>query len=253
MPHSQGFSAWTRHVVTITLQAVSDFGADLRIWAVPITVLVVIGAVGGATIGWRAALLPSILAITAATILLLLNHERVRTWQAVRQDARRHTARLLRRPEANGHRVLYERTLPGGEDGLEHLVVGPSGVYALTSRNFARQVPVRTMHKDLFHGPQSQRRLLDHAAGNAREVAESLSNALRQHVPVTPVLVIHGALVPWKVLTIRGVAVLSGKRLGRYFRGRRRLSTVEVERIAATAEGSLPPQGDQGQPAAARR
>lgn len=235
------------------LHSVSDIGTDIRIWAIPITVLVVIGAVVGATIGWGAALVPATLAAGAAAVLSLLNHTGVRGWHARRQDARRRTAWLLRRPAATGHRVLAGLALPSDGAALEHLVVGPSGVYALTSRNFARQIPVRTMHRDLFHGPQSQRDLLDHAASNAREAAASLSEILRQRVHVTPAVVIHGAHVPWKVLDIRGVDVLSGKRLARYLRGRRRLSTVEIERIVGAAEQAFATRASQRQPANARR
>lgn len=225
-------------------------GADLRFWAIPLTVLVVIGAVAGATIGWQAGLLPVAVAAGGLAVLLLLNHGKVRAWQAEQQDGRRRTARLLRRPAGTGYRVFRERAIPGEAAGeLEHLVVGPTGVYLLVSRTFPRRIPIRARHKDLFHGPQSQRALLDRAAGQAREAADSLGAALRQRVDVTPALVIHGPDVPWKVLTIRGVAVFSGKRLARYLRGRRRLSTVEIERIAGVVDRVFPPRDDaQRQP-----
>lgn len=215
----------------------------MRIWAFPIAALFVVGVVAWATVGWPVAFVPFLLAISGAGLLIALNHGRVQGWWEGQLDAERRTARLLEVLQGKGHRVLHPRALPGSQTPLDHLVVGPSGIFAVTSRRFQRQIPMRTMYKELYHGPESQRDLLDRASRQAGQAARAISDALGRQVVVTPAVVIHGPHVPWKVLTIRGVDVLSSKRLRRYIAGhRRQLGAVEIERVTAAAEEAFPEQ-----------
>lgn len=219
----------------------SDIGAEMRIWAFPIAALFVVGVVAWATLGWSVAFIPFLLASCAAGLLIALNHGRVQGWWEGQLDAERRTTQLLQVLHGRGHRVLHGRTLPGSQTPLDHLVVGPSGIFAVTSRRFHRQIPMRTMYKELYHGPESQRDILERASRQAGHAAAIIGDTLGRHVDVTPTVVIHGPHVPWKVLSIRGVDVLSSKRLRRYIAGhRRRLGAVEIERVTAAAEGAFP-------------
>lgn len=166
--------------------------------------------------------------------------------------AEQRTARLLRRLDDSEHRVLHRRNVPDTGVGVDHLVIGPSGVYAVGSRKWHSKIPVRVIGQDLFHGPFSQQPTLDAATRGAERVARLLSGELGQRVNVVPAVVVHGPDIPWKVLKVRGVDVLSARRLCRYIRdggGRSasvhdggRLSAVEVERISALARRLLPPR-----------
>ena len=230
----------------------SDIGAEIRVWVIPIAALVICGIVAWATIGWRVGAVPLLLAILAAALLYVLNHRGVLAWHEERVDPERRTARLLRGLERRGHRVVHARTLPGSDTGLDHIIVGPGGVRTLTSKRFRRQIPMRTMQQDLFHGPQSQRQLLERAAHQAERAAGVIGDRLGHRVSVTPAIVIHGPPVPWKVLRIRGVDVLSGKRLRRYIGVRaRQLSTVEVHRVASAIEEAIPPRSEAADAAVA--
>lgn len=233
----------------------SDIGAEVRIWAFPIAALVIVGAVTWATIGWQVAVLPLVLAAIAVGVLATLNHTRVQAWHDEQLDAQRQTARRLRGLRSAGYAVLRFRTLSSGDDAategagggtdVDHLVVGPSGVFALTSRRYGRKVPMRAMGHDLLHGPTSQRHVLDQARRGADQVARVIRHSLRQDITVAATVIVHGPDVPWKVLTIRDVNVLSVRRLHRYItRRQRQLSPVEMERVTAAVETAFPASRD---------
>lgn len=222
----------------------SDFGYDLPVWAIPVvTVLVIIGAVSGVTLGWMVGSVPIVVVVVAVATWAVLRHPRVRALREARQDATRMTAQTLRPLQERGHRVLDAHTcaMPSGAGELDHLVIGPSGIYAVASRNWPRRVPLRTRGPDLYRGPESQRKLLRETARGAERTGQVLSERLGRPLTVTPILAIYGSHVPWKALVIRGVRVLSGKRLRRHIHRRdRQLSTVEIERVTVAARDALP-------------
>lgn len=238
---------------SVMLQAVSDIGAEVRIWAIPIVLAAVAGGVAAATIGWAVGGFFIALAMVACGVLYAVTNSRVRARREERGNPAKRTAKILRRLRARGHRVMDARLLPEGQGGeeqarqLDHLVVGPGGVYALTSKKWRRQIPMRVRREELFHGPSSQGHVVEEARGAARRAADVLRSRLGRPVDVVPALVVHDAPVPWAVLRIKGVDVLSGKRLRRYLVHREwGLSPVDVERIAAAAEEALPQRTAEG-------
>ena len=95
----------------------------------------------------------------------------------------RRTAAVLGPLEAEGYVVLHDVTLPGLLDSLEHLVVGPTGVWVIGS--WRRRLPPGGAAP-----PQTVRGL----RGQAEAVAETLAGWAS--VPVQPLLCVHG---PWPV------------------------------------------------------
>ena len=79
------------------------------------------------------------------------------------------TEKQLRSLEKGGYRVLHARAVPRDDEGvsdgrIDHLVIGPSGVYAIDSEKWDKRLPVRTLsHRKLFHGPFDKRDQLDEA------------------------------------------------------------------------------------------
>src|SRR5512132_806838 len=96
----------------------------------------------------------------------------------------RRTAAMLGPLEAEGCLVLHDVTLPGWLDSLEHLVVGPTGVWVIGSWRRRRLPPGGAAP------PQTVRGL----RGQAEAVAETLAGWAS--VPVQPLLCVHG---PWPV------------------------------------------------------
>ncbi|HUY50492.1 MAG TPA: NERD domain-containing protein [Streptosporangiaceae bacterium] len=191
--------------------------------------------------------------LTAAAVVAILDTvHRSRTTAvipaAVRvTSAQRRTRRRLRRLSRAGYRTLHACSVPGSTCIIDHLVIGPAGVFAVDSERWDRRLPVRaTQGGQLFHGPYSQTGRLQHAQLEAGEAARLISARLGRKLRVRPAMVIYGPTVPWTVARISGVDVFSGRRLRRYLRAQarasrgQRLDDAEIERIHAAAALALP-------------
>jgi hypothetical protein len=147
------------------------------------------------------------------------------------------------------YRTLHARVAPGSQCVIDHLVIGPGGVYAVDAERWDRRLPVvrATKGGKLYHGPFSQADRLTHARQAAGEASRLVSAALGEELAVQPAMVIYGATVPWAVARISGVDVFSGRRLRRYLRqdartrSAARLDAEQIERIHAAAAEALPP------------
>jgi hypothetical protein len=163
-------------------------------------------------------------------------------------SAQRRTRRRLARLTSSGYLSLHARAIPGTGEVVDHLVVGPAGIYAVDSEVWDRRLPVRaTRGGELFHGPNDQAGRLEHARWEAGEVSRLLSNALGQPVEVRPAMVIYGPAVPWIMIKIGGVDVFCGGRLRKYLRREaranraRRLDEQQAGAVSRVAAEVLPP------------
>ncbi len=167
-------------------------------------------------------------------------------------SAQRRTKRRLLLVRVFGYLSLHARGIPGTVSVIDHLVIGPGGVYALDSERWDRRLPVRTVASGsaagpvLYHGPFSQKDRLAHARWEAAQAARLLSSELGREITVRPAMVIYGPTVPWAVASLRGVDVFAGRAVARYFQSRKRkrqagpLSWEEVGEIFAAAQRVLP-------------
>ncbi len=172
-------------------------------------------------------------------------------------SAQRRTRRRLLLVRPSGYLAVHARAIPGSESIIDHLVIGPGGVFALDSERWDRRLPVRTVASDsaagpvLYHGPFSQKDRLAHARWEAAQASRLLSAELGREVSVHPAMVIYGPVIPWTVATLRDVDVFAGRSVGKYFRGRNRasrsrtgparLSWDEAGEIFHAAQRALPP------------
>jgi hypothetical protein len=214
----------------------------VRVWqwrAVVAIVIVVAFAIWGP---WVWGLTLAVLVIIADTIF---RAQRARIGPAVvRQTAaQRRTRRQLARLQRAGYRAVHGNVIAGGQDQIDHLVVGPAGVFAIDSEGWDRRLPVRTRNgRQLWHGPFSMKDRLDHARWEADQAAAQLSSAVGHQVTVRAAMAIYGPKIPWDVADIREVDVFSGPRLRRYLRrvarqgDTQRLSESEIERIDKAAQ-----------------
>jgi hypothetical protein len=169
------------------------------------------------------------------------------------RSAQRRTKRRLLITRAVGYLAVNGRRIPGTDSVIDHLVIGPGGVYAVDSERWDRRLPVRTGASDsaagplLYHGPFSQKSSLAHARWEAAQAARLLSAELGREIDVRPVMVIYGPTVPWAVTSLRGVDVFSGHKVIRYFSSRKRaaglapLSWEQAGEIFYAAQRALPP------------
>lgn len=163
-------------------------------------------------------------------------------------SAQRRTRRRLTRLAPLGYLALHSRDIPGTTFVVDHLVVGPPGVYLVDSQRWDRRLPVRASHGgDLYHGPQCQTGQLARTKHKAQQASLILGTALGQPLIVRPAMVIWGPPLPWTIAEISGVHVFKGRRLRRYLRREtaarrsRRLNERQIEIIHAVAAQVLPP------------
>lgn len=221
----------------------------LRMWRFRAIVVIVVGVVFTIVANWQVGLSLAILAGIIDTVY------RSRTAADVHAGgstaaAHRSTKRQLSRMRRAGYLALNARPIPGSREVIDHLVVGPTGVYAIDSERWHKRVPIRTYNgKQLWHGPENKKARLEHAKWEAQQASERLSTAVGFDVPVRAAMAIYGPKIPWGIATIKDVDVFTGTDLGKYLRRRSRmrdlprLSKEQVQAIYDAASSVLPDVG----------
>jgi Nuclease-related domain len=192
--------------------------------------------------GWR-------LGVTAAALVAIADTI-FRSKMAALQvtTAQRRTRRRLFLLRPTGYVALHRRAIPGSDSVIDHLVIGPAGVFALDSERWDRRLPVRLLSAGpLYHGPFSQEGRLEHAVRESAQAAGYLSRAFGREVRVHSAMAIYGPRIPWTVASVDGVDVFGGRRVRKYFRRQAkasrgaRLDAGQIEGIRAAAARALPP------------
>jgi len=220
---------------------------EARRWAARVGIAVVVGAIFAWVIDIRVGLTVAIMAVIADTVLKARTSSAgAEAWRKA-SPAERKTEKQLRSLNAKGWRIMHARAVPQDRDGIsdgkiDHLVIGPTGVYAIDSEKWDKRLPVRSLsHMRLFHGPFEKKERLDEAKWEANQASRLLSKALGVEIPVQPSVAIYGPAIPWRVMTIRNVDVYAGGKAKNYLRKRPKVLTAEeIDRIAEAAERVLP-------------
>lgn len=220
----------------------------LRRWAWRAGAAVLAGVAVAVLLGWRLAVAVAILVVVGDVVRSSRRSSSVAAWQKS-SAAERRTERQLKALQRSGYLVLHARAVPRDDDGvsdgrIDHLVIGPSGVYAIDSEKWDKRLPVRTMsHMKLFHGPFNKKDRLDEARWEAQMASSILAERVGFEVPVQPSVAIYGPSIPWKVMRVRDVDVYAGNRARAYLRRRPKILTDgDVRRIFQAAEKALPPK-----------
>ncbi len=136
-----------------------------------------------------------------------------------------------------GSVVLHDRKLPGLRANVDHIVIGPTGVFTIETKNYSgtvtlrrRLIPWRVV---ALHGG----RRLDGVVHQAQTQADAVEAALHgQAVRVVPIVVVQRAELTVTLFASAwtdGVRWISGGRLQRILRaGPRTLSSEQVSDIA---------------------
>jgi len=216
----------------------------MRVWQLRVVVAVLILVAFSILVSWQFGLTLAVLAIVADTIY---RSRRPSAGQVRMTGAQRRTRRQLAKLGRAGYRAMHGNIIPGSEDQIDHLVVGPAGVFAIDSEAWDKHMPVRTSsHKQLWLGPENKKDRLEHARWEAERAADLLSGAIGKSIAVRPVVAVYGPKILWDVATIREVDVFSGPRLRKYLRrrarqsGMRPLTDEEIERIYQAANEAFP-------------
>jgi hypothetical protein len=144
----------------------------------------------------------------------------------------RKTARLLRRLERDGYTSLHDLAVPGSNANVDHLVIGPSGVVVVDSKQYAGRVH-QSLDGRAWHNHAPLARQLEVVAWEADMVARVLG------VRVDPLVVVHGAEVAFGGLIAQGVAVVPAARLRAALGVDPVLSAADVSVLVAMAQTRL--------------
>jgi Nuclease-related domain len=188
------WAAWTR---TLPWRAAVTFGVGagggllgslLAAW-----LGLVLGGLAAVVVGWGLRFRPSPDAVA---------------WRRGAAGERR-TARLLSHLERHGWAVLHDLALLGSQANLDHLVIGPGGVFAIDSKQYRGRLRLDAVGK-LWHGRYPLAPALRAASWEADQAAKVLPDP---GLAVVPIVAVHGAQVPWGKVVIDGVPVVSARRL----------------------------------------
>jgi hypothetical protein len=141
-----------------------------------------------------------------------------------------------------GFVILHDRRVPGSPANIDHLVIGPTGVFVVDAKNFSYQLSLskgtlRTgKYPVKFSSVRNQARRAETALASLR---------LNRTVEVLPfVCVVGTARLPYRTLDLDGVRVVSDWRtLVTEIRKRPTVLTAgEVSTLSRGAEDRLPPR-----------
>ncbi|HEX6453000.1 MAG TPA: nuclease-related domain-containing protein [Trebonia sp.] len=224
----------------------------MRIWRMRALIVVIVGVVFTVIASWEVGITLAVIAGIADTIYRSRNVEAGHVPQPGTVDratlrAQKRTIKQLTGMERAGYVAVHRRPIPNSTEVIDHLVIGPTGVYAIDSEKWDKGLPIRTRNgKQLWLGPESKKERLDHARWEARQASERLSARLGTEITVQPTLAIYGPKIPWDIAVIRDVDVFSGDRLKKYLRRRARrkgvphLTSEQIGRIREAAVEVLP-------------
>jgi hypothetical protein len=142
----------------------------------------------------------------------------------------RRTAQLLGSLERHGWAVLHDLAVPGSQANLDHLVIGPGGVFVIDSKQYRGHLQLDPSGR-LWHGRYPLAPALRAASFEADKAAQVLPDP---GVAVVPIVAVHGAQVPWGKVVMDGVPVVSARRLPGMLR--QLPAVLGPERVAALAD-----------------
>jgi hypothetical protein len=177
-----------------------------------------VGLVAAAIMGWR---------------LRFRHSAQVTAWRRGAAGERR-TARLLDRLVRDGYVIFHDLAIPGSPANLDHLVIGPSGVFVIDSKQWSGSV-----HQGsdglVWHNHYRLDRTLETVRWEAQVVGRLLGTR------TAAVVCVHGAHVHGGGLEAQGVAVVPAHLLRGALGYDRVLSDADVELLATTTSTVLRP------------
>jgi hypothetical protein len=121
----------------------------------------------------------------------------------------RHVARLLEPLVQAGWGVSHDLRVPGSKANLDHVVIGPPGVFVIDAKHYAGRLRL-SGDGQLWHG----RYFLAPTLSATRWEADKLQARIgAPDIAVVPIVAVVGAVVPFGQVTCMGVTVVPARRL----------------------------------------
>ncbi|MGV9387240.1 nuclease-related domain-containing protein [Nonomuraea sp. NPDC003707] len=197
-------------------------------------------------LGWQAAVATATLVAVADGVHHWRRHSSTTAWRKGAAGERA-TARRLRSLELAGYTVLHDRALPRSRANIDHLVIGPTGVFVVDSKKWHRRTSIRPGSGTLWVGSTPIDKVIGPVVFEARAASDALSRATGQPVKAVPVIAVHGARLPrWGAINAQGTSILRASRLHGWITHRPRQYTAgQVAALTAAAERALPAYASQ--------
>jgi len=153
-------------------------------------------------------------------------------WERGARGERR-TADSLRPLREAGFITLHDRRRPGSRANIDHIAIGPTGVFVIETRNLKGTVEV--VDGRIFVGGRPRQGFVAEVYREALATQTALGEALTPlRLTVTPVLCIHGARLPRSDQAVDGVRLVSAQGLRRLVE--ERPTVLDAEQVLALAE-----------------
>jgi hypothetical protein len=210
--------------------------AEWAAWTrtLPWRVAVILGiGVGGGVLGSLLAsqlglVVSGLAALVAGWALRFQPSPDARAWRRGAAGERR-TARLLGPLERQGWVVLHDLAVPESRANIDHLVIGPGGVFVIDSKQYRGRLQLDPSGR-LWHGRYPLAPTLRAVSFEADRAALVLPDP---DLVVVPIVAVHGAGVPWGKVVVEGVPVVPARRLPSMLRTLP--AVLGPERVAAVA------------------
>jgi Nuclease-related domain len=115
---------------------------------------------------------------------------------------------LLGPLERHGWAVLHDLAVPHSQANIDHLVIGPGGVFVIGSKQYRGRLELDPSGR-LWHGRYPPAPTLEAVSFEADQAAVVLPDP---GMAVVPIVAVHGAQVPWGKVVVDGVPVVSAQR-----------------------------------------
>ena len=187
---------------------------------------------------WGGVVLLFDLVIVASALFTTPNS--ITAWQTGAQGELR-TGRLLEPLEGEGFRILHDRRIPGSRANIDHVVIGPPGIYVVETKSLGGSLQIRD--NDVFVAGRRRTKMIDEVKREAVAVQTALAAELAANGwTVSPIICVHRADLPMFRSEVAGVRIVSGKDFVKRLReADYLLAPADVERLAALAAARLRP------------
>ncbi len=209
------------------------YRARVRVRALTIglagTSLALVAAVAGPPLVGHGPTLAMIAVLLVGAVALALRQRAIPWWVANwRRGAagERHAARILGRLGRRGYWLLNDLQVPGSRANLDHLLVGPTGVFYVDAKQWKGTLRLGRDGR-LWHNGRSCSKRLSTVRWEAEQAQRALSDL---DVQVRPVVVIFDAVLPAPEFIVDGIMIVHPSSLRRVIRS---LPTIHSDATAA--------------------
>lgn len=137
-------------------------------------------------------------------------------------------------------RFIHDRRIPGGRENIDHIVVGPTGVFVVETKNIGGKLRVRGGR--LFSGRHCRDNYIAQAQRQALAVEGVLSPVASLRIEVVPLICVHGAELPQGRDSLQGVRLVGRRGLLKTIsKAPTVLSTEQIMTIASKLDRDLQP------------